>query len=163
MPSRKAPVAGLVELKPTSNATGYQSVRRNIIAARLRTKTWLELDGQFVIGDGGLKLLLAIIERGSLLAAARDIGWSYRHAWGYLRQAEAVLGASLTVSRPGRGPARGTLLTEAGRLVLEKLLAIRNRLDDALGATGPTSGEVAAKGTATRPARNPDKEAFDGR
>jgi molybdate transport system regulatory protein len=155
MPSRKAPVAGLVKRKPTSKATGYQSVRRNIIAARLRTKTWLELDGQFVIGDGGLKLLLAIIERGSLLAAARDIGWSYRHAWGYLRQAEAVLGASLTVSRPGRGPARGTLLTEAGRLVLEKLLAIRNRLDDALGPTGPTSHEVAAKGTATRPTRNP--------
>lgn len=85
----------------------------------MKTKTWLELNGHFVIGDGGATLLLAILERGSLLAAAREIRWSYRHAWGYLRQAEAVLGAPLTVSRPGRGAARGTMLTEHGRMVIE--------------------------------------------
>lgn len=116
----------------------------------MKTKTWLELDGHFVIGDGGATLMLAILERGSLLAAAREIGWSYRHAWGYLKQAEARLGAPLTASRAGRGPARGTLLTETGRLVLERLLAIRNTLDDALGATGPTRAEIAARGRRRR-------------
>ena len=68
-------------------------------------------------GDGGLRLLLAIIEHGSLLGAAREIGWSYRHAWGYLRRAEAALGRPLTEARPGKGASRGTALTEAGRLV----------------------------------------------
>jgi molybdate transport repressor ModE-like protein len=99
-----------------------------------------------VIGDGGATLLLAILERGSLLAAARQIRWSYRHAWGYLRHAEAVLGTPLTVSRPGRGAARGTLLTEQGRLLLERLLMIRNTLDDTLGPTGPTAAEISARG-----------------
>lgn len=90
--------------------------------------------------------MLAILEHGSILRAAREIKWSYRHAWGYLKQAEAVLGAALTVSRAGRGAARGTLLTETGRLVLERLLAVRNRLDDALGPTGPTRADIAARG-----------------
>jgi molybdate transport repressor ModE-like protein len=150
MPPKKARAGSLTERKPTGDDAAVQSVQRNIIAAHLRTKTWLELDGHFVIGDGGLKLLLAILEYGSLLGAARAIGWSYRHAWGYLRHAEAALGAPLTVSRPGRGAARGTLLTESGRLVLERLLAIRNRLDDAMGPTGPTPSEIASKGKAAR-------------
>ena len=116
----------------------------------MKTKTWLEVDGHFVIGDGGATLMLAILEHGSLLAAAREIKWSYRHAWGYLKHAEAALGAPLTVCRSGRGAARGTLLTETGRLVLERLLAIRNTLDDTLGPTGPTRAEIAARGRRQR-------------
>ena len=96
--------------------------------------------------------MLAILERGSLLAAAREIQWSYRHAWGYLKHAEAVLGGPLTVSRSGRGPARGTQLTENGRVLLERLLTIRNTLDDTLGPTGPTKADISARG---RPRRSP--------
>ena len=122
--------------KRSDSTRSVQRVRADIFRAAVKTKTWLELDGHFVIGDGGATLLLAILERGSLLAAARQIRWSYRHAWGYLRHAEAVLGTPLTVSRPGRGVARGTLLTEQGRILLERLLMIRNTLDDTLGPTG---------------------------
>ncbi len=114
--------------------------------ARLRTKVWLEHDGQFVAGDGGLLLMLGIIEHGSLRAAARAIGWSYRHAWGYLRRAEAAIGAPLTVPRPGRGRGRGMSLTETGRLLMERLAAARNEIDDFVGGTGPSAAEVAARG-----------------
>jgi molybdenum-dependent DNA-binding transcriptional regulator ModE len=48
----------------------------------VKTKVWLERDGQFVVGDGGLRLLLGVLEHGSLMRAAREIRWSYRHAWG---------------------------------------------------------------------------------
>src|SRR5262245_40356207 len=112
----------------------------------VKTKVWLEHDGRFVIGDGGLHLLLGILEHGSLLGAARQIGWSYRHAWGYLRRAEAALGMPLTEPRPGKGASRGTVLTEAGQLVIERLAAIRNRIDDAVGPLGPTEAEVASRG-----------------
>jgi molybdate transport system regulatory protein len=112
----------------------------------VKTKVWLEHDGRFVVGDGGLRLLLGILEQGSLLAAARQIRWSYRHAWGYLRRAEAALGMRLTEPRPGKGASRGTVLTEAGRLVIERLAAIRNRIDDAVGPLGPTEAEVASRG-----------------
>jgi len=118
----------------------------NLQAAAIKTKVWMELSGRFVIGDGGLKLLLGVLEHGSLLGAAREIGWSYRHAWGYLKQAEAALQAPLTTARPGKGASRGMALTETGRLVLEQLMAVRNRIDDAVGPSGPTKGDIAARG-----------------
>lgn len=113
---------------------------------QLRTKVWLERDGRFVIGDGGLQLLLAVEARGSLLAAARQIGWSYRHAWQYLRRAEKALGAPLVQARPGKGRRRGTMLTADGRCLLMRLREARGRLDRAIGGTGPTPEEVAARG-----------------
>jgi molybdate transport system regulatory protein len=116
----------------------------------IKTKVWMERDNRFVVGDGGLKLLLGVLEHGSLLGAAKEIGWSYRHAWGYLKQAEAALGASLTTPRPGKGASRGMALTETGRLVLEQLVAVRNRIDDAVGPSGPTSKDIAARGRRRR-------------
>ena len=112
----------------------------------MRTKVWLELRGQFVIGDGGLQLLLGIVERGSLAGAAQRIGWSYRHAWGYLRRAEAVLGTRLMASRSGKGGARGTVLTPAGQALVDRLLVVRRRVDRTVGPSGPTLDEIATRG-----------------
>jgi hypothetical protein len=52
-------------------------------------------------------------------------------------------------------------LTETGHLLLERLRALRDRIDDALGPSGPTPDEVAARGrrrasrATTRPAPTP--------
>ena len=86
----------------------------------LRTKHWLEVDGRFAIGDGGVELLRAISTYGTLAKAAREIGWSYRHAWGYLRRAEEALGARLTEARSGKGTARGLELTTKARRLLRQ-------------------------------------------
>ena len=97
-----------------------------------RTKVWVELDGSFVVGEGGAELLQAVQVMRSLTRAARAVGWSYRHAWGYVRRAESRLGVRLTQSTPGRGRERGTVLTPAG----EQLLAcVRDLQSRASGAT----------------------------
>lgn len=57
---------------------------------------------------GLLALLAAVQDTGSLAQGARTVGWSYRHAWGQVRQAEALFGQPLI--RGGRG--RGSTLTE---------------------------------------------------
>ena len=75
---------------------------RPVISVEAKTKVWIEQDGHFVMGDGGLYLLRAIRQRGSLTLAARDVGWSYRHAWEYIRRAERVLGMVLTGAVPGK-------------------------------------------------------------
>ena len=59
--------------------------------------------------------------------------------------AEQVLGSALTTARPGRGSSRGTELTDRGRQVLERLLSVRARVDEAIGPTGPTPAEIAAR------------------
>jgi molybdate transport system regulatory protein len=66
----------------------------------------------------GFELLLAIQRNYSLTRAARAIGWSYRRAWDYVRQAEKVFGAPLVGTRVGKGQARGSTLTPLGFEVL---------------------------------------------
>ena len=136
----------------TQRAARLQSAHENIIAAQVKTKVWLELGGEFFAGDGGIHLLGGIVRHGSLARSVREIGWSYRHAWGYLRRAERALGMPIVRNRAGRGTARGMELTETGHLLLERLRALRDRIDEALGPSGPTPDEVAARGGARRPA-----------
>ena len=87
----------------------------------LRAKVWLERDGAFVIGEGGVDLLRAIDRWQSLTDAARAVGWSYRHAWGYVRNAEKQLCVPLVKTSPGKGSERGTTLTAHGRALLKRL------------------------------------------
>ena len=131
---------------PSRAGKARQNDRPCPMPLQVRSKVWLERDGTFVIGDGGLQLLQEIDALGSLLAAARQIGWSYRHAWQYLRRAERAAGSRLVIPRPGKGPRRGTVLTAEGRRVLALLREARDRVDRSAGATGPTREEVAARG-----------------
>jgi molybdate transport system regulatory protein len=85
----------------------------------VRSKVWLEVRGEFAIGQGGIELLARVARRGSLARAARDVGWSYRHAWGYVRHAERVLGVRLLSTTSGKGAARGMALTAAGEQLVK--------------------------------------------
>ena len=150
IPCRMSAVSISPESQPLDSSGRLPDSPASLRGTLIKTKVWMEREGRFVIGDGGLKLLLGVLEHGSLLGAAKEIGWSYRHAWGYLTQAEAALGAPLTTPRPGKGASRGMALTEMGRLVLEHLVAARNRIDDAVGPSGPTSRDIAARGRRQR-------------
>src|SRR5262249_16524909 len=123
-----------------------QNAHESIIAARVKTKVWLELSGEFFVGDGGIHLLGGIFQHGSLAQAVREIGWSHRHSWGDLRRAEGALQPPIV-----RDPAgRGMELRETGHLRLERMRALRDRIDEALGPSGPTPDEVAARGQGRR-------------
>jgi molybdate transport system regulatory protein len=139
----------------TQRSAALQNAHESIIAAQVKTKVWLELGGDFFAGDGGIHLLGGILRYGSLAQTVREIGWSYRHAWGYLRRAERALGTPIVRNRAGRGAARGMELTETGHLLLERLRALRERIDDSLGPSGPTPAEIAARGRGKRTAAGP--------
>lgn len=138
----------------TQSPTTLQSAHESIVAAQVKTKVWLELGGEFFAGDGGIHLLVGIARYGSLARTVREMGWSYRHAWGYLQRAERALQMPIVRNRAGRGIARGMELTETGHFLLERLRALRDRIDEALGPTGPTPAEVAARGRAGQSGRS---------
>lgn len=56
-----------------------------------RSKIWLEIDGQPVLGRGRQRLLEAVERNGSISAAARDLDISYRKAWSQLAEMEKQL------------------------------------------------------------------------
>ena len=77
----------------------------------LRSKVWLELEGQPVIGRGRVEMLQAIDRHGSILHAAQETGISYRKIRGAIRDMEAAIGHRLVQSRRGGESGGGAKLT----------------------------------------------------
>jgi len=98
---------------------------------QVKSKVWLEANGKFIIGEGGITLLEAIDRLGSIQKAAKRLGWSYRHTWGYLKNMERNGGMQFVVARHGGTAGGGTTLTPDG----VKLLREYRRFERALQAT----------------------------
>lgn len=94
---------------------------------------------------GGLFALLAAVHGGGSLAqAGRELGLSYRHAWGLLREAEHLFGQALLTRERGRGSA----LTEAGRRLVWADARIAARLQPQLETlASELNGELGARRT----------------
>ena len=68
---------------------------------RVRSKIWLEMDGKPVFGQGREDLLRFIRETGSINAAAKAMGISYRKAWTYIDAMQRRLGFPLVIRQKG--------------------------------------------------------------
>ena len=83
----------------------------------LKFRLWIEKDGEHVVGKGGVQILKAIEEEGSIAAASKKLGMSYRYVWGYLKRIENVVGKVVESEKGGSGGGR-TVLTEKGREIV---------------------------------------------
>lgn len=95
----------------------------------LKAKVWVERRGRFVVGDGGVTLLELIDGTGSIQEAARRLGWSYRHTWGYLKNLEEASGRRFVSRRHGGAAGGGAELTAAGRAFVRRYRTFRVDLD----------------------------------
>ena len=95
----------------------------------LKAKVWVERRGRFVLGDGGVALLEQIDRTGSIQEAARRLGWSYRHTWGYLKNLEEAGGTRFVARRHGGAAGGGAELTAAGRSFVRRYRTFRAQVD----------------------------------
>lgn len=58
----------------------------------IRSKIWIEVNGEPVFGRGRRFLLEAIDTHGSINKAAHDVDISFRKAWGHIKAMEERLG-----------------------------------------------------------------------
>jgi molybdate transport system regulatory protein len=96
----------------------------------IRSKIWLETDGEPVFGRGRRFLLEAIDTHGSINSAAREVGISYRKAWGHIAAMEERLGISLVVRQAGGRNGGGAALTEDAREFLRKFETLEDGLKE---------------------------------
>lgn len=87
---------------------------------QVRSKLWIEVNGEPVFGRGRRFLLEAIDKHGSINQAAREINISYRKAWGYIAAMEERLGIRLVESQTGGKNGGGTVLTTEGRDFIQR-------------------------------------------
>lgn len=90
----------------------------------VRSKVWFESAGEHIFGMGLARLLENVDRSGSLQAAAKASGMSYRYAWDLIRTAEKHLGHELLERRAGGTDGGGSALSEHGRRMLEAFKCI---------------------------------------
>jgi molybdate transport system regulatory protein len=84
----------------------------------LKLKLQLACGDGFAIGPGKADLLEAIAREGSISAAGRAMGMSYRRAWLLVDEMNRCFAERLVETAPGGGKSGGARLTEAGRAAL---------------------------------------------
>ncbi|MBS3757928.1 MAG: LysR family transcriptional regulator [Desulfobacterales bacterium] len=86
-----------------------------------RSKIWLaDSEGNVVFGLGRLRMLEAIERNGSIHAAAKELGMSYRGIWGRIKATEERLGEPLLFRNIGGRSGGGSELTDfAKQLMLQ--------------------------------------------
>lgn len=84
--------------------------------------------GGLVFGPGKADLLQAISEEGSISAAGRRMGMSYKRAWSLVEDMNAGFDAPLVDSARGGPHGGGAHLTAAGAAVLAHYRALQARV-----------------------------------
>ncbi|MFN3280496.1 MAG: winged helix-turn-helix domain-containing protein, partial [Tabrizicola sp.] len=84
----------------------------------------IRLGGDDMIGPGKAALLDRIAATGSIAAAARDLGMSYKRAWMLIETLNAMFDMPLVESSRGGTGKGGAVLTERGREVLAEYRAV---------------------------------------
>lgn len=87
--------------------------------------------GPLMFGPGKADLLEAIAAEGSISAAGRRMGMSYKRAWSLVEAMNAGFAEPLVQSARGGAQGGGAGLTEAGERVLAAYRALMARLTEA--------------------------------
>ena len=88
-------------------------------AAKVQFRLRIGKGDLWAIGPGKVALLEAIAETGSISAAARKLGMSYRRAWNLTDEINRGLAKPAVESSAGGVAGGGASLTDVGRRVIE--------------------------------------------
>ena len=99
-------------------ASSVMQERHNEVT--IRSKIWFEAEGNPVFGRGRRILLEAIDVHGSINRAAKEVGISFRKAWGHIQVMEDRLGIKLVERKTGGKNGGGAILTDDARSFLRQ-------------------------------------------
>ena len=97
---------------------------------QVRSKIWLEIDGEPAFGQGREKLLRLVQGTGSINAAAKEMGIPYRKAWTYIDAMEKRLGFALVSRTKGGAGGGASSLTPEALALLQKFDQLQQGFND---------------------------------
>lgn len=102
----------------------------------------IDVDRETRIGPGKIELLEKIAAFGSISAAGRAMGMSYRRAWDLVEQLNRVFGKAVVASQVGGKSGGGAHLTALGLALVSHYRAIEQA---AAAAAGPHLAAIQAE------------------
>ena len=95
----------------------------------IKHKVWIEKNGKVLFGKGRDNILKAIEEQHSLNAAAKELGMSYRAAWGRLKASEERMGIKLVETGIKE---KSMQLTPTARKMIERFEKLERDVEELL-------------------------------
>ncbi len=105
---------------------------RKASASRAFPRLRIAMGKGLILGPGKVDLLEAIERKGSISAASREMGMSYRRAWLLVDALNSMFGQPLVVAAPGGARGGGAQTTEFGRKVAAAYRRIEQRTHAAI-------------------------------
>ena len=91
---------------------------------KIKSRIWIEADGEILLGEGRVSLLKAIDQSGSLSKAAKSMGMSYKKAWSLIDAVNTRAPEPVCNTQIGGKSGGGTALTEYGKQLIKTYEAI---------------------------------------
>jgi len=110
------------------SATGHPKNQSTARGARLRTHVRVMLDDEIAFGPGKADLLEAIRATGSISAAGKQLGMSYRRAWLLVDAMNRCFQMPLVETAAGGAAGGGATLSATGENVLQRYRALEQKI-----------------------------------
>ena len=95
----------------------------------IKYKIWIEEKGKVIFGKGRDNILKAVEEQHSLNAAAKELGMSYRAAWGRLKASEERMEKKLVETTEKE---KSLQLTAQARKIIERFEELEKDVENIL-------------------------------
>jgi len=86
---------------------------------KIKSRIWIEVGDNVLVGEGRVKLLKAIETEGSLSKAAKSIGMSYKKAWTLVDSVNKSAKEAVVIKTIGGQKGGGTIITPYGKRLIE--------------------------------------------
>ena len=86
---------------------------------KIKSRIWIEIDGNVLLGEGRVRLLKAIEKTGSLSKAAKSINISYKKAWTLIDAVNKSAKKPVTETCIGGKGGGGATLTSYGKNLVD--------------------------------------------
>ena len=93
---------------------------------KVKSRIWIEANGNILLGEGRIKLLKAIDSNGSLSKAAKSMDMSYKKAWNLVDSINKSAKEPVVSKTTGGKGGGGALLTDHGKKLIEVFETINN-------------------------------------
>ena len=131
---------------PEKTKTKKRPMKRKVRAPRVCPRVRITMRDGLILGPGKVHLLEAIEKEGSISAAARAMGMSYRRAWLLVDAMNRMFDQPLVTTSPGGAHGGGAEITDFGRDIAAAYRRIDERTRVAIREElGPYSKDIDVK------------------